>query len=140
MYVPLGELMPDNDAQLFAALAAEITEVIEAIPRPPMAVMPEVMLPATLTDFGADFLPPMLEMLRGQQRLVLLLDDFDVLVDAVNDEKLPPELFAAFSKWIGKYNQLGMVIALRDTAGDAAAGEFGSVSGSDGGASVVGAH
>jgi len=50
---------------------------------------------------------------------VLLLDDLDLLVAAVEDDTLPADLFATFSAWIGTHEQLGMVVTLGDGADDA---------------------
>jgi hypothetical protein len=119
VYVPLRSLDPVDEAALVTALAQAIDAVMVDVPRPPMVTLPPLPDTPTLAVLGGTYLPALLETLRASQRLVLLLDDLDVLVDAVNAGTLPADLFTTFSGWIRGHEQLGMVVTLGDMGGEA---------------------
>jgi hypothetical protein len=119
VYLPLREVDITDENTLVMTLAEAIDEVLAAEPRPPMVTLPPLPEPPSIKQMTDVYLPAVLAMLRGNQRLVLLLDDLESLLDAVAAGQLPSDLLTVFSKWISTHAQLGMVMTLGDSAGGA---------------------
>ncbi|MDL1882669.1 hypothetical protein FBR01_03340 [Anaerolineae bacterium CFX8] len=112
-YVPLGHLPLKSEAVWLKALARRITGVL--IERSfTLARLPE----KTPNDskirawFEESYLLEVFNIIRRHRRLVLLLDDAEHLLRAVEEGQLPPDSFEYLYRLLAGYRQLGMVLTL----------------------------
>lgn len=64
--------------------------------------------------FAEQFLPRVFETIRAKRRLLLLLDDVDVLIDRLQSGQIPADFPAFLSGLLSDNAQLGIVLTLAD--------------------------
>jgi hypothetical protein len=58
------------------------------------------------------FMPEFIQVLRPHRRLIFLVDDVQLLLQAVNDGRLPADTLSALHKLLQHFRQLGLVMTL----------------------------
>jgi hypothetical protein len=115
VYVPLRQLRPQSERVLFRYFAEQIFAAITArgfsIGR-----LPEIPATPNRAWFQETLLPSIFQTIRGQRRLVLLLDDADYLLEMIHGGDIDRDLWGFLSALIAQYGQLGMVMTLSPSA------------------------
>lgn len=68
--------------------------------------------------FEDDYLPIVSAIIRPHRRLVFLLDDVDVLIDAIADQQLPQDFINFLQRMLAQFEQLQLVVTI-DTSREA---------------------
>lgn len=113
VYVPLRQMPPDDESAWLKALArramtalAERGFTLSHLPGEPPA---EGDIRAW---FGENFLPEVLTIIRRYRRLIILMDDADSLIRAVQGEQADETLFGFFEHLMEKNVQFRIVMTL----------------------------
>lgn len=113
VYIPLSDKRLTSEADWLQLLAQEATRALSER-NYTLSRLPE--LDDALTDtrgwFGEIYLPEILNIIRRQRRLILLLDDANALLGASAAGKLPDDSIAYLHGLVQSHPQLGIVLTL----------------------------
>lgn len=112
VYIPLKDHPFTNEGDWLRALVNEtnrtLTELKISMSRPPEKASEEAL---TREWFTSTYLPEVLRIIR-QRRLVFLLDDAGALVKALQEGRLPADIFTSLDNLLKENPQLGVVLAM----------------------------
>jgi hypothetical protein len=112
VYVPLRRMPLQNEALWLTALARAMTDSLPDHPAGEIEPPPESA--AGLRDWlRATALPAWLRAIRGQRRIVLLLDDLELLAAAIEAQQQPEDAFAYLQRLIQPRLTIAATIDLR---------------------------
>ncbi len=111
--IRLQKLTLNHERDWLVALATGATKAL-VDQNYTLARLPELLPPedAIRTWFDESYLQPVMSLLRRGHRLIYLLDDVEVLLQAVEDGRLPPDTLAHLHGLRQRYPALGFVLTL----------------------------
>lgn len=115
VYISLEDEPPQSEAVLISAI---VRHTLSALARRDLTLsrlpeQPTYAEDAVLRDWLADsWFPAVWGVIRPHRQLVLLLDDAQLLVGAVRDQRLPPDTFAYWHGLLARQPQLKLVVAI----------------------------
>jgi hypothetical protein len=113
IYVPLRTFQNQQESEWWLGIAQTITEhLIERAFT--LTRLQELQPPETDARdwFTSSFLPPVLALIRPHRRLVLLLDDIDALLDAMQQGFMRPDTLTYLRAMLDQFSQFHVVPAL----------------------------
>ncbi|QPC82222.1 hypothetical protein G4Y79_21440 [Phototrophicus methaneseepsis] len=113
VFLPIAELTLENEDALLTRFVIRTNQVMSqydySMSRIPSLSDDEDSPP--MRDWLKEtYLPEVLHIIRGQRRLVWLLDDFDLLLDAIDKNTLPDDFVTFLQELLVAYPPFGIVL------------------------------
>lgn len=118
VYIPLRDTVFTDDEDLLRQSVTQTQATVLAAGEynlERIADMPETDIAAWMVN---EFIPTLLRIIRPHRRLVWLLDDVEMLVDAVHQDRLSSGFFGYIHQLLANHSQLSIVVTI-DTTRDA---------------------